>query len=75
MKKIFSRELFLPIKSLIVRKDIGIITEETVKVGGIHFEKGNLVWILKQGDDKSYVRPIVIDVSSGWVKKSDIYIP
>lgn len=48
------------------KKDIGIITEEDVKVGGIHFKKGNLVWILKQGDDKSYVRPIAIDIPSGY---------
>ncbi|MFZ5988565.1 MAG: Ig-like domain-containing protein [Bacillota bacterium] len=57
-------------------REIGIITADLVKVGkaGVNFNKGNLVWIIKRDTEKSYVRPISIDINgdySGWIDNKD----
>ena len=55
-------------------KSYGVVTADTVGLGQIHLQEGNLVWILKKDSDRSYVRPVVIDSNggySGWIKNTD----
>ena len=57
-------------------RDIGIITAASISVGKAEtkFNKGNLVWIIKRDGEKSFVRPISIDISSGysgWINNQD----
>lgn len=52
----------------------GVLTTEKVTLGNINLNKGNLVWILKKDSERSYVRPVAIDVNggySGWIKNSE----
>lgn len=55
-------------------KSFGVVTAENVKLGQINLSKGNLVWILKKDTDRSYVRPVAIDINggySGWINNTD----
>lgn len=57
-------------------RQIGVITADLVKVGsaGVNLNKGNLVWVIKRDEERSYVRPISIDISggySGWISNED----
>jgi len=57
--------------------NLGIITADEVKVGTVTLYKGNLVQVLKRGEDKTCVTIRVIDINvgkTGWIKNSD-YVP
>lgn len=52
----------------------GVLTAETVTLGDISLNRGNLVYIIKRDSEKSYARPVAIDISagySGWINNSD----
>ena len=54
-------------------KLFGVVAEE-VTLGQVKLNKGNLVWIIKNDADRTYARPVAIDITggySGWINNTD----